>query len=128
VAEVDTETPVDPGAAQVQEEPAPPVAEPAQPEVQQSTPPPEVPQEAPTAAQPTALPEVVALPPEPLQPEEAVSAEAAPDNGVVVNWVELIDTATQMFAWVWLCFGVVVILLIPFAFIFMQIRGARLNR
>jgi len=67
--------------------------------------------------------------PAPAAPEGApqVSSPEA-TSAMVVNEVKLIDTIVQWIAWLWLCVGVGVILLVPIFFLFLQLRGSRLNR
>lgn len=73
------------------------------------------------------------LPPPPAPVEGAQTTETQPplppeDSGVVINEVKLIDTIVQWFAWLWLCAGVGIILLVPIIFLFLQLRGSRLSR
>ena len=69
-------------------------------------------------------------PPPPTVPpvEVLVGEEQAEASGVVVNEVELIDTVVEWFAYLWLCVGVAIILVVPFIFLFLQVRGKQLNR
>jgi cytoskeletal protein RodZ len=106
------------------------------PPVPTDTPMPPQPEATPTptaTAQPTvdsAAVEVaptITLPP-PVAPPVAGAEEQGASSGVVVNEVELIDTVVEWFAYLWLCVGVAIILVVPFLFLFLQVRGKHLNR
>jgi len=45
------------------------------------------------------------------------------DQSLILDQAELIDTVVVSTAYVWLCCGIVLILLIPLIFLFLQIRG-----
>jgi hypothetical protein len=55
--------------------------------------------------------------------------DSADDSSLILDEAELVDTLVVSFAYVWLCCGIVLILLIPLVFLFMQIRGrSKINR
>ena len=49
--------------------------------------------------------------------------EEASSSNFIWDWAELIDSVVVSSAYVWLCCGVVLLLLIPLFFLFLQIRG-----
>jgi len=58
-----------------------------------------------------------------LQDETAYDDEASGESNFVLDQAELIDTVVVSTAYVWLCCGFMLLLLIPLVFIFLQIRG-----
>ena len=78
--------------------------------------------------------EVIPTPPSfaPLQqdtrPTAAPSSLSEETPQSVVNWAAFVDIIVQWVAWLWLCIGVGLILLIPLFFLFLQIRGKRMAR
>jgi hypothetical protein len=92
------------------------------------------------AGDPSALP--AATPPapeqagaEPAPPQPAPSSrrgesedrfagdETEEDSNFILDQAEFIDTVVVSTAYAWLCCGIIVFLLIPLAFLFLQIRG-----
>lgn len=67
------------------------------------------------------------LPPPLPEPERRSSRDSTPladaDSQMVVDQAEFIDTVVVSFAYVWLCCGIVLILVIPLVFLFLHIRG-----
>jgi hypothetical protein len=92
-----------------------------------SEPPAENNQAAPTVAPDTQPPPVVASTPLPPARQEAIrpgqQAEDSDGSSLILDEAEMIDTLVVSFAYVWLCCGIVIILLIPLIFLFLQIRG-----
>ncbi len=61
-----------------------------------------------------------------LRPVRLDRSDTAADDDepeLVLNEAQMVDTFIIYGAWVWLCCGVMVFLLIPLAFLFLQIRG-----
>jgi ABC-type transport system involved in cytochrome c biogenesis permease component len=54
--------------------------------------------------------------PEPFDPQES-------EPNLVLDQAELVDSVVVSVAYVWLCCGIVLILLIPLVFLFLHIRG-----
>ncbi len=120
-------TPIPPAPA----EPAATVP-PAQPQ-------PELPAEAPVEAPPPAVdaaqpapvdagqaaPEGETPPPTPQErrPARNSTTPAGDDPQMVVDQAEFIDTVVVSFAYIWLCCGIVLILVLPLLFLFLHIRG-----
>lgn len=121
--------------------PESPVEQPPQPEAPAPAPAPQeapvqppapVPQEAPAGgeSQPAPpAPAVEPLPPplpepqrQPL-PSQVGNDETGDDQNLTVDQAEFIDTVVVSLAWLWLCCGVILILLIPLVFLFLHIRG-----
>lgn len=67
------------------------------------------------------------LPPPLPEPERPSRRDPTPPGGddaqMVVDQAEFIDTVVVSFAYVWLCCGIVLILVIPLIFLFLHIRG-----
>ena len=81
-------------------------------------------EESVTIIEPAPLPPPVE--PQPYQSreqDEAYTDEANGENNLILDQAELIDTVVVSTAYVWLCCGFVLLLLIPLVFIFLQIRG-----
>jgi len=74
----------------------------------------------PPMAQPTPRP-IRAEPLDPFLEEEAAEATSTPN--FILDQIELIDTIVVSGAYIWLCCGAVLFLLIPLVFLFLQIRG-----
>jgi len=89
---------------------------------------------APGAAQPAqAQPQQPPPLPEPtrvLRQSRLADPAAEPDSqNLVLDEAELIDTVVVSTAYIWLCCGIIIILLIPLIFLFLQIRGrSKLNK
>lgn len=113
-----------------------PPAQPVAPQPQQAQP------GAPQPVSPlaTAAPGV-AQPAEPLPPplpeptrasrQSSFSEPAAKSDGqsLILDQAELIDTVVVSTAYIWLCCGIIIILLIPLIFLFLQIRGrSKINK
>jgi len=79
---------------------------------------------------PTTQPLTPTIPGEvqPTMPPPTPLPSSAPAAVNVVNEVKFIDTVVQWFAWLWLCLGVSVILVVLPIFPFLQIRGSHLKR
>ena len=135
IADVLLQSPASP-VEQPQQQPAPPQPAPAQPEAQpQANEPvteivspisPVSPVEA-ESQQPAPILEPAAAPPaesQPYQPRERVDdEEESGESNFILDQAELIDTVVVSTAYVWLCCGFILLLLIPLVFIFLQIRG-----
>jgi hypothetical protein len=79
---------------------------------------------------PTSVPEA---PPDLQEPRvrEVQPDIANPDDSsnLILDQAEFIDSVVVSFAYIWLCCGVALILVIPLIFLFLQIRGrSKLNR
>ena len=75
--------------------------------------------------QPAAVVEPAAVEPQPYQSRERDDTNDT-ENGesnFILDQAELIDTVVVSTAYVWLCCGFMLLLLIPLVFIFLQIRG-----
>lgn len=123
-APVDAAPPPQPAPAETTpDQAAPPAATPVE------APPPagSEPQPAPADAGQPALNGDAPLPPPLPEPERRSSLDTPPPAGddaqMVVDEAEFIDTVVVSFAYVWLCCGIVLILVIPLVFLFLHIRG-----
>lgn len=103
-----------------QNQPQPAPTEPAQPQAVES----QSPVAAPAADSP-AQPAAESRPPAPQpQPYQPVTKEQAPESrNLILDQAEFIDTVVVSVAYLWLCCGIVLILAIPLAFLFLHIRG-----
>ena len=50
-------------------------------------------------------------------------SESDASSNLILDQAEFIDSVVVSFAYVWLCCGVALILVIPLIFLFLQIRG-----
>ena len=69
--------------------------------------------------------------PQPYQSRERdeTDDEAGGESNFILDQAELIDTVVVSTAYVWLCCGFILLLLIPLVFIFLQIRGrSKINK
>lgn len=130
-------------AAPVEPEVAPEEVAPVEPEVAPEEAAPVEEQAAP--AQPVEAPSTApeqqpVAPAEPAPPEPAPSSRRGEDRfaedefeeddaSLILDRAELIDSVVVSTAYVWLCCGIIIFLLIPLAFLFLQIRGrTRMSR
>ncbi|MFN8457493.1 MAG: hypothetical protein U0401_23010 [Anaerolineae bacterium] len=127
---------IESGQAQppVEQPPAQPASEQQPPTVEQPPPVEQPPVVDPNAPQPPIEPSPPAAvaptppPPEPArrnreEPPEA-EADAGPSN-FILDQAELIDTVVVTSAWVWLCCGILLLLIVPLFFVVVYIRGRR---
>ncbi len=71
------------------------------------------------AAEPPAEPQPYQL----RERDESADDETGGESNLILDQAELIDTVVVSTAYVWLCCGFILLLLIPLVFIFLQIRG-----
>lgn len=115
------------------EQPAPEQPTPEQPAPEQPQPPAEQPSAGPTAVeqsspiQPTSeaapAPTLEPLPPVTTGEEYQEVPPSNEDTPMVLDEAELIDSIFVSFAYVWLCCGVILLLLIPLVLLILYIRG-----
>jgi len=130
VAEVLFQSPPSPVEAQpAQPQSGEPFQQPAgQPQVVEGVSP--VSPVSPLPGQPATAKPLPTLAPRPQSHQTTPAAgEKAQSPNFIFDQAEFVDTVVVSVAYVWLCCGVVLILLIPLAFLFLHIRGrSKINR
>jgi len=97
-----------------QQQPGPEVVSPVSPAASEPT--------LPAGSQPPPLPQPTADT-RPVRLESDLALEEEEPSNFILDQVEMVDTIVVSGAYIWLCCGAVLFLLIPLFFLFLQIRG-----